>query len=188
MTAPPFEESFRGGRQPPSTRRISLVTLPPSMSDLTHVDDTGRARMVDISGKAATMRMARATGAIRMRPETLQAIRDNQIAKGDVLSVARIAGIMGGKRTSDLIPLCHPIALSDLQVQFSIDETLPGVRAEATARTTGATGVEMEAIVAVSVSLVTIYDMAKGVDKGMEIGQISLIEKRGGKSGDWVRG
>lgn len=158
------------------------------MSDLTHVDDTGRARMVDISDKPSTSRMARAAGAIRMRPETLQAIRENQLAKGDVLSVARIAGIMGGKRTSDLIPLCHPIALSDLQLHFEVDEALPGVRVEATARTTAPTGVEMEAIVAVSVSLVTIYDMAKGVDKGMEIGQISLIEKRGGKSGDWVRG
>lgn len=158
------------------------------MSDLTHVDDAGRARMVDISGKAPTARLARAVGTIRMRPETLKAIRDNQMAKGDVLGVARIAGIMGGKRTSDLIPLCHPIALTDLQVQLTVDETLPGVRAEATARTIGPTGVEMEALVAVSVSLVTIYDMAKGVDKGMEIGQISLIEKRGGKSGDWVRG
>jgi cyclic pyranopterin phosphate synthase len=158
------------------------------MSDLTHVDDTGRARMVDISGKAPTARLARAAGTIRMRPETLKAIRDNQMAKGDVLAVARIAGIMGGKRTADLIPLCHPISLTDLQVQLTVDETLPGVRAEATARTIGPTGVEMEALVAVSVSLVTIYDMAKGVDKGMEIGQISLIEKRGGKSGDWVRG
>ncbi|MEO7962683.1 MAG: cyclic pyranopterin monophosphate synthase MoaC [Gemmatimonadaceae bacterium] len=158
------------------------------MSDLTHVDDSGRARMVDISSKTATERLARASGSIRMRAETLAAIRDNQIAKGDVLSVARIAGIMAGKRTSDLVPLCHPISLTDLQLQFTLDNTLPGVRAEATAKTTGKTGVEMEAIMAVSVSLVTIYDMAKGVDKGMEIGQISLNEKRGGKSGDWVKG
>lgn len=157
------------------------------MERLTHVDDAGAARMVDISAKAATQRMARARGAIMMRPETLAAIRDNQIAKGDVLAVARIAGIMGAKRTSELVPLCHPIALSDIQLQLSMDEQLPGVWVEATARTSGPTGVEMEAIMAVSVSLVTLYDMAKGVDKGMMIGQISLIEKRGGKSGDWVR-
>lgn len=157
------------------------------MERLTHVDDAGAARMVDISAKAATQRMARARGAITMRPETLAAIRDNQIAKGDVLAVARIAGIMGAKRTSELVPLCHPIALSDIQLQLSLDEQLPGVWVEATARTSGPTGVEMEAIMAVSVSLVTLYDMAKGVDKGMMIGQISLIEKRGGKSGDWVR-
>lgn len=157
------------------------------MERLTHVDDAGAARMVDISAKAATQRMARARGAITMRPETLAAIRDNQIAKGDVLAVARIAGIMGAKRTSELVPLCHPIALSDIQLQLSLDEQLPGVWVEATAKTAGPTGVEMEAIMAVSVSLVTLYDMAKGVDKGMMIGQISLIEKRGGKSGDWVR-
>ena len=158
------------------------------MSDLTHIDEAGRARMVDISGKAVTERLARASGSIRMEPATLAAIRNNQIAKGDVLSVARIAGIMGGKRTADLVPLCHPISLSDLQLQFAFDDSLPGIRVESTAKTTGSTGVEMEAIMAVSVSLVTIYDMAKGVDKGMEIGQISLIEKRGGKSGVWVRG
>jgi cyclic pyranopterin monophosphate synthase len=158
------------------------------MSDLTHLDEAGRARMVDISGKAPTERLARASGSIRMEVSTLAAIRDNQIAKGDVLSVARIAGIMGGKRTADLVPLCHPVSLSDLQLQFLLDDSLPGIRVEATAKTTGSTGVEMEAIMAVSVSLVTIYDMAKGVDKGMEIGQISLIEKLGGKSGVWVRG
>ncbi len=157
------------------------------MSDLSHVDDAGRARMVDISAKASTQRMARARGSIRMRPETLKAIQDNEIAKGDVLTVAKIAGVMGGKRTAELIPLCHPLPLTDLQLQLSIDESLPGVTVEATARTAGATGVEMEAITAVRVSLITIYDMAKGVDKGMEIGQIFLIEKRGGKSGDWVR-
>lgn len=143
--------------------------------------------MVDISGKPATVRMARARGAIRMRPETFALIRDNQITKGDVLTVAKIAGVMGAKRTAELIPLCHPIALSDIQLALSLDESLPGVWVEATAKTTGSTGVEMEAIVAVSVSLITIYDMAKGVDKGMELAQISLIEKRGGKSGDWVR-
>ena len=157
------------------------------MSDLTHVDVAGKAQMVDISAKSTTERMARARGCIRMKPETLASIRDNSIAKGDVLAVAKIAGIMGAKRTPDLIPLCHPISLSDIQVQFHLDSTLPGIWVEATAKTAGQTGVEMEAIVAVSVSLVTLYDMAKGVDKGMEIGQIALTEKRGGKSGDWVR-
>ena len=157
------------------------------MSDLTHVDDAGKAQMVDISAKFTTERMARARGCIRMKPETLASIRDNTIAKGDVLAVAKIAGIMGAKRTPDLIPLCHPISLSDIQVQLHLDSTLPGIWVEATAKTAGQTGVEMEAIVAVSVSLVTLYDMAKGVDKGMEIGQIALTEKRGGKSGDWVR-
>ncbi|MEO6445838.1 MAG: cyclic pyranopterin monophosphate synthase MoaC [Gemmatimonadaceae bacterium] len=157
------------------------------MSDLTHVDDAGQARMVDITDKPASSRMARARGRIRMKAETFAAIRDNQIGKGDVLTVAKIAGVMGAKRTSDLIPLCHPISLSDIDLQLQLDEKLPGIWVEATARTTGPTGVEMEALVAVSVSLVTLYDMAKGVDKGMEIGQISLLEKRGGKSGDWVR-
>lgn len=157
------------------------------MERLTHIDEAGAARMVDISAKAPTPRMARARGSITMRPETLVAIRENQIAKGDVLAVARIAGIMGAKRTSELVPLCHPIALSDIQLQLSLDENLPGIWVEATAKTSGSTGVEMEAIMGVSVSLVTLYDMAKGVDKGMVIGQISLIEKRGGKSGDWVR-
>jgi len=157
------------------------------MERLTHIDEAGAARMVDISAKAPTQRMARARGSITMRPETLVAIRENQIAKGDVLAVARIAGIMGAKRTSELVPLCHPIALSDIQLQLSLDENLPGIWVEATAKTSGSTGVEMEAIMGVSVSLVTLYDMAKGVDKGMVIGQISLIEKRGGKSGDWVR-
>lgn len=157
------------------------------MTDLTHVDGAGQARMVDVGDKASTDRLARARGAIRMRAETLVAIRDNQIAKGDVLTVARIAGIMGGKRTSDLVPLCHPIPITDLQIELTLDDSLPGVRVEALARTTAATGVEMEAIVAVSVSLITIYDMAKGVDKEMEISHIHLVEKRGGRGGIWVR-
>ena len=154
---------------------------------LTHVDGTGQARMVDVSAKLPSARMARARGAIVMRPETLAAIRENRLAKGDVLTVARIAGIQAAKRTADLIPLCHPLPLSDVHIELVLDDALPGIRVEATVRTTAPTGVEMEAITAVSVSLVTLYDMAKGVDKGMEIGQISLLEKRGGKSGDWVR-
>jgi cyclic pyranopterin monophosphate synthase len=157
------------------------------VSDLSHVDDEGKARMVDVSGKPVTARMARATGSIQMRRETLDAIRSNTIAKGDVLGVARIAGIMAAKRTSELVPLCHPIALSDVSVEFSLDDALPGVRVEATAKTAAQTGVEMEAITAVSVSLITVYDMAKALDKSMVIGAISLAEKVGGKSGTWKR-
>lgn len=157
------------------------------MSDLSHVDDAGRARMVDVSHKAPTDRIARARGSIRMLPATLNAIRENEIAKGDVLTVAKIAGIMAAKRTSELVPLCHPIALTDIQVELHLADDLPGVRVEATARTTAGTGVEMEAITAVSVSLITAYDMLKGVDKEMVIGEICLVEKRGGKGGDWVR-
>jgi len=157
------------------------------MSDLSHVDAEGRARMVDVSGKDVTVRMARATGAIQMRPETLDAIRANAIAKGDVLGVARLAGIMAAKRTSELIPLCHPISLSDIRVDITIDESLPGLRVEAAAKTAAQTGVEMEAIIAVSVTLVTVYDMAKAVDKSMVIGEILLAEKLGGRSGHWTR-
>jgi cyclic pyranopterin phosphate synthase len=157
------------------------------MSDLSHVDAEGRARMVDVSGKDVTVRMARATGAIQMRRETLDAIRANAIAKGDVLGVARLAGIMAAKRTSELIPLCHPISLSDIRVDITIDESLPGLRVEAAAKTAAQTGVEMEAIIAVSVTLVTVYDMAKAVDKSMVIGEILLAEKLGGRSGHWTR-
>jgi cyclic pyranopterin monophosphate synthase len=157
------------------------------MPELTHVDESGRAQMVDVSGKDTTVRVARARGSIRMKPETLAAIRENSVAKGDVLGVARVAGIMAAKRTADLIPLCHPIPLAGIKLSLNVDPELPGIVAEAEVKTTAQTGVEMEAILAVSVSLVTVYDMAKGVDKGMEIMHISLIEKRGGKSGDWVR-
>jgi len=157
------------------------------VSDLSHVDPEGRARMVDVSAKDVTVRMARATGAIQMRRETLDAIRANAIAKGDVLGVARLAGIMAAKRTSELIPLCHPIPLTDIRVDITIDESLPGLRVEAAAKTAAQTGVEMEAIIAVSVTLVTVYDMAKAVDKSMVIGEISLAEKLGGRSGHWQR-
>lgn len=157
------------------------------MSDLSHIDPEGRARMVDVSSKDVTVRMARATGAIQMRRETLEAIRANTLAKGDVLGVARIAGIMAAKRTSELIPLCHPIPLSDVTVEITLDDSLPGLRVEASAKTAAQTGVEMEAIVAVSVTLVTVYDMAKAVDRSMVIGEIFLAEKVGGRSGHWKR-
>jgi cyclic pyranopterin phosphate synthase len=157
------------------------------MSDLSHVDPQGKARMVDVSDKAVTVRMARATGSIRMRRETLDAIRANTIAKGDVLGTARLAGIMAAKRTADLIPLCHSLPLTDVSVDITLDDALPGLRVEASAKTAAQTGVEMEAIVAVSVTLVTVYDMAKAVDRSMVIGEISLAEKVGGRSGHWVR-
>jgi cyclic pyranopterin monophosphate synthase len=154
---------------------------------LSHVDAAGEARMVNVGGKADTERLARASGAIRMRSETAHAIRDNALAKGDVLGVAKIAGIMAAKRTAELIPLCHPLPLTDVQVVLTVDESLPGVRVEASARTTGKTGVEMEAITAVAIALVTIYDMAKAIDRDMVIGDVQLEEKRGGKSGVWLR-
>ena len=155
------------------------------MADLTHVGADGEARMVDVGAKAETARMARAAGAIRMRAETLAAIRDNAIAKGDVLAVAKVAGVMAAKRTAELIPMCHSLPLTDVQVTLSLDDSLPGVRVEATARTVGRTGVEMEALTAVSVSLVTVYDMAKSHDKAMVINDIRLLEKSGGRSGHW---
>jgi cyclic pyranopterin phosphate synthase len=139
--------------------------------------------MVDVSAKPETLRTARAQGAIRMSMAAFEAIRSHQVAKGDVLSVARVAGIMAAKRTSDLVPLCHPLVLDDVQIVLVEDAALPGIRVEATARTTGRTGVEMEAIVAVSIALVTVYDMAKSADRKMVIGDISLVEKTGGKGG-----
>lgn len=155
--------------------------------DLTHTDASGQARMVNVGDKPVSHRLARARGIIQMQHATLSTIRANTLKKGDALAVARIAGIQAAKRTSDLVPLCHQIPLSDVQVQCTLDDTIPGIRVEATAETTAQTGVEMEALVAVSVTLVTIFDMAKGIDKTMEIGQISVTEKRGGKSGDWSK-
>lgn len=153
------------------------------MTKLTHLDDAGNAAMVDISEKAATVREAVAEGRIIMSAEALAAIRDGAVQKGDVLATARIAGIMAAKKTSDLIPLCHPLALSKLAVDFDFEPD--GLRVTALARLTGQTGVEMEALTAVSVALLTIYDMAKAIDKGMEIAGVRLREKSGGKSGDW---
>ena len=156
------------------------------MSDLSHVGPDGQARMVDVGDKPETDRLARATGSIRMKPDTLAAIRQNALVKGDVLAVAKIAGVLAAKRTAELIPLCHPIPLTDVQVTLVLDDSLPGITCEAVARTKGRTGVEMEAITAVSVSLITVYDMAKAVDRGMRITDIRLLEKAGGRSGRWV--
>ena len=155
---------------------------------LTHLREDGEARMVDVSAKPETERMARAAGSIRMQPETLDAIRTNSLKKGDVLAVARVAGVMAAKKTSELIPLCHPVSLTDVQIAIELDPGLPGLRVEATARTFGRTGVEMEAISAVCVTLITVFDMAKGVDRAMVVSDITLLEKSGGKSGHFKRG
>ncbi len=152
---------------------------------LTHLDADGSAHMVDVGGKAVTARQAVATGRIRLSGEALGAIRDGLVKKGDVLAVARVAGIMAAKRTSDLIPLCHPLPLTKLSIDFVLEDD--AIRATATAATAGQTGVEMEALTATSVTLLTIYDMAKAIDKTMVIEGVCLLEKRGGKSGDWVR-
>lgn len=153
------------------------------MADLTHLDQHGNARMVDVGGKAQTQRVAVASGRIAMSAQALSAIRAGDAPKGDVLAAARIAGIMAAKKTAELIPLCHPLALDAVTVDFAFEDG--GVRATATASLTGRTGVEMEALTATSVALLTIYDMAKALDKAMVIGEVRLIEKRGGKSGDW---
>jgi len=157
------------------------------MSKLTHTGESGEARMVDVSKKADTARVAKASGAITMSRETLDAIVENRMKKGDVLSAARLAGIMGAKRTAELIPLCHNIALTDVSIDIDVDDSLPGLRVTSTAATVGKTGVEMEALTAVAVALLTVYDMAKSMDRAMTIGQIELLEKSGGKSGDWKR-
>ena len=157
------------------------------MKDLSHVDAHGSARMVDVGGKPETARTARAEGSITMSADALAAIERNAVSKGDVLATARIAGIMAAKKTADLIPLCHPLPLTDLGVDFEVDHSLPGLRVTAWASTHGRTGVEMEAMTAVAVSLLTVYDMAKALDKGMEISGVRLVEKSGGKSGAWKR-
>ena len=153
------------------------------MTNLTHLDDTGAAHMVDVSSKAATAREAVATGRITMSAEAAAAIRTGSALKGDVLAVARVAGIMAAKKTAELIPLCHPLPLTRVAIDLVVDET--GVTATATAATDAKTGVEMEALTAVSVTLLTIYDMAKAIDKAMAITGIRLLTKAGGKSGDW---
>lgn len=153
------------------------------MAELTHLDGQGKARMVDVGGKAETHRVAIAEGRIAMSAEALAAIRDGTVPKGDVLAAARIAGIMAAKKTAELIPLCHPLALDAVTVDFALEDA--GVLVTASATLTGRTGVEMEALTAASVALLTIYDMAKAVDKGMVISGLRLIEKRGGKSGTW---
>lgn len=150
---------------------------------LTHFDAEGRAHMVDVSEKDVTSRLAVAEGWVRMKPETLAQVEGGSAKKGDVLGVARLAGIMGAKRTADLIPLCHPLPITKVGVELEADPSLPGVRIAATVKTTGQTGVEMEALTAVSTAALTVYDMLKAVDRGMEMGGIRVVLKDGGKSG-----
>ena len=155
------------------------------MSELTHFDNAGQAHMVDVGSKESTHRVAVASGRIRMLPTTLDLVRSGTTKKGDVLGIARIAAIQGAKRTSDLIPLCHPLAITRIAVDFAIDEAAASINCRAQVETRGQTGVEMEALTAVQVGLLTIYDMCKAVDRGMTIERVRLIEKRGGKSGHW---
>jgi cyclic pyranopterin phosphate synthase len=156
------------------------------LKKLTHFDARGQARMVDVGAKGATHRVARAAGRIRMLPATLARIAAGTAAKGDVLGVARIAAIQAAKRTADLIPLCHPLALTHVAVDFTLERRTGAVRCEATVATAGRTGVEMEALTAVAAGLLTIYDMCKSADRGMRLEDIGLLEKKGGKSGHWV--
>ena len=156
-------------------------------SSLSHINERGEANMVDVSGKTATSRTAVAEGYVFMRPETLALIREGSAAKGDVLATARIAGIMAAKRTHELIPLCHPLPITKVTVDFEERDDPASLRVEALAKVTVQTGVEMEALTAVSVACLTIYDMLKSIDRGMRIGEIALHEKRGGKSGHWTR-
>lgn len=156
-------------------------------SRLTHVDAEGNVRMVDIGDKSQTRRTAVAEGWIRMRPETLTAIEESAVAKGDVLTVAQVAGISAGKRAAEWVPLCHPLQIELLDVSLKLDKDIPGVRVEARAGVTGRTGAEMEALVAASAALLTVYDMCKAIDRGMEIASVRLVEKSGGRSGTWRR-
>jgi cyclic pyranopterin phosphate synthase len=156
------------------------------MAELSHIDETGAARMVDVGDKAETRREATAEGRVRMAPETLALIRSGEAKKGDVIAVARVAGIMAAKKASDLIPLCHPLMISKVTLDIEADDALPGLVVTATVRVDGKTGVEMEALTAVSVACLTIYDMAKAVDRGMVIENVRLLAKMGGKSGTWT--
>lgn len=152
---------------------------------LSHVDESGKARMVDVSGKPVSLRTATASGRVKMSQEAFEAVQKNAVSKGDVLTVAQVAGITAGKRTGELIPLCHPLGLDALDVNVVLDPELPGVVVEATARVTGRTGVEMEALTAVAVACLTVYDMVKAVDRSMVIEQVQLQSKTGGTRGDW---
>ncbi|MFT5503250.1 MAG: cyclic pyranopterin phosphate synthase [Gammaproteobacteria bacterium] len=158
------------------------------MSELTHFNSEGEAHMVDIGDKQITSRRAVVKGCIEMQPSTLQLIIDGNHKKGDVLGIARVAGIMATKKTAELIPLCHPLSLTHVSVDFEVDNNLPGIHCTVSTETRGQTGVEMEALTGAQIALLTIYDMCKAVDRGMVIGNIQLLEKAGGKSGHWVKG
>jgi cyclic pyranopterin phosphate synthase len=157
------------------------------MSKLTHLDEGGRARMVDVSGKKPTKRTAVASGILRCAPETLELVRSGKAPKGAVIATAELAGVMAAKRTADLIPLCHPLPLTKAEVRISYQDALPGFGVTAEVKTNGVTGVEMEALTAVSIACLTLFDMLKAVDRTMDIGGIEVVSKKGGKSGDWAR-
>jgi cyclic pyranopterin phosphate synthase len=176
------EEDLRVGASPPRT----MDQGPRTPSELTHFDESGASRMVDVSSKAVTLRMARASGQVRMEPATLALVKDRGLAKGDVLEVARLAGIMAAKRTGDLIPLCHPLGLDSVEVNLEPIEP-DTIRIEACVKMHGRTGVEMEALTAVSVAALTVYDMCKAVDRGLVIARIQLEEKSGGRRGTYRR-
>ena len=165
---------------------MTAPAAPPPASPLTHFDAQGQAHMVDVSAKAETHRVARASGVIRMKPETFALVASGQAKKGDVIAVARIAAIQGAKRTADLVPLCHPLPITRVVVDFELDASRHEVRCTAQVETFGRTGVEMEALTAVQVGLLTVYDMCKAADRGMVMGEIRVLQKSGGKSGDWV--
>ena len=166
---------------------MSSTPMPPAPgSPLTHFDAHGQAHMVDVAGKAETHRVARASGVIRMLPATLRLIEEGQAKKGDVIGIARVAAIQAAKRTAELIPLCHPLPITRVAVEFEVDAAASRVRCTAQVETVGRTGVEMEALTAVQIGLLTIYDMCKAADRGMVMGEIRVLEKHGGKSGDWV--
>ena len=169
-----------------STENTAMTNKTPASAKLTHFDQGGQAHMVDVGSKNDTHRTALASGCIRMKAETLALIQSGTAKKGDVLGIARIAAIMATKRTSDLIPLCHPLALTRVTVDFSIDDAASSITCNAQAETVGKTGVEMEALTAVQIGLLTIYDMCKAVDRGMVITDVRVMEKHGGKSGDWI--
>ena len=153
---------------------------------LTHLDEKGNPRMVDVGDKPVTTRRAIAEGSIRMSPDTLRAVTEGSVSKGNVITVAELAGVMGAKRTADLIPLCHPLPVTSIRVQVSVDDALPGLRVRAEVRVDGKTGVEMEALTAVSCTLLTVYDMCKALDRTMEMDRIRLLHKEGGRSGTWT--
>ena len=157
------------------------------MTELTHLDESGRARMVDVSDKDITRREATARAIVTMQPETARLIASGGVAKGDVLAVAQVAGVMAAKRTPDLIPLCHPLPITGVSMHFELDEAHARLEIQATVRVTGRTGVEMEALTAAAVAALTVYDMCKAVDRGMSIGNVELLHKAGGKSGEFVR-
>jgi cyclic pyranopterin phosphate synthase len=165
---------------------MTAPAAPPPGSPLTHFDDQGQAHMVDVAAKAETHRVARASGVIRMLPATFELIAQGQAKKGDVIGVARIAAIQGAKRTAELIPLCHPLPITRVAVEFELDRERSEVRCTAQVETLGRTGVEMEALTAVQVGLLTVFDMCKAADRGMVMGDIRVLEKRGGKSGAWI--